>query len=152
MTLYGSLSEGMESSSSSHSHCPEVEKLKKCPSIAKLLTNATLRPVGCPLSVQLPVSSNTVRSQLTSTTSPVTPLISTQSPNRIPFLPINTNQPRNPTMKSFSATVSPAPASPRKVPSWLGGPKITSKINNTATTWTETVTVARNVCICRRSN
>ena len=38
------------------------------------------RPVGWPESVQLPVSSSTVRNGPISTTSPVTPLISTQSP------------------------------------------------------------------------
>ena len=41
----------------------------------------------------------------------------------MPCFPMSTNQPRNPTMKSFSATVRPAPASPRNVPSWPGGPK-----------------------------
>ena len=58
------------------------------------MTKATLRPVGWPVSVQLPVSSKTVRSRLISTTSPATPLISTQSPTRSPFFPINTNQPK----------------------------------------------------------
>src|ERR1043166_9906747 len=96
----------MESSSSSHSHWPEVEKLKKCPSIAKLLTKATLRPVGCPLSVQFPVSSKTVRSQFISTTSPTTPLISTQSPTRMPFFPINTNQPDRKSKRLNSSHVS----------------------------------------------
>ena len=61
-------------------------------------------------------------------TSPLTPLISTQSPWRIPFFPINTNQPKNPTIKSFIATVSPAPASARTVAIWLGMPKTTSRI------------------------
>ena len=37
------------------------------------------------------------------------PLISTQSPGRIPSFPIRTNHPKNPTMKSFMATVRPAP-------------------------------------------
>src|SRR5258707_9469851 len=69
--------------------------------MAKLFVKVTRRPVGCPESVQLPVSSNTVWNIPSSTTSPVTPLISTQSPRRIPFLPINTNQPRKPTMKSL---------------------------------------------------
>src|SRR5712691_7499835 len=106
--------------------------------MAKLFVNVTRRPVGWPESVQLPVSSKTVWNIPSSTTSPVTPLISTQSPRRMPFLPMSTNQPRKPTMKSFSATVRPAPARPRIVPSWLGGPKITSRIKSTAQICTET--------------
>src|SRR6266853_1986308 len=96
--------------------------------MAKLFTNATLRPVGCPVSVQLPVSSSTVRSNPISITSPTTPLISTQSPTRIPFFPISTNHPKNPTIKSFSATVSPAPANPRMVGIWLGTPRISNAL------------------------
>src|ERR1700752_4055205 len=68
----------MSTCSSSHIHWPEVVKLKKCPSMAKLLTKETRRPVGWPASVQLPVSSRTVFNTPPSTTSPPTPLISTQ--------------------------------------------------------------------------
>ena len=75
--------------------------------MAKLFTNETRRPVGWPESVQLPVSSSTVFSRPTSTTSPPTPLISTQSPTRMPLRPIRMNQPKKATMKSFIATVSP---------------------------------------------
>src|SRR6185437_13571226 len=85
---------------SSHIHCPAVEKLKNCPVTAKLFMNITRRPVGWPLSVQLPVSSSVVRMMPTSSTSPATPLISTQSPTRMPFLPISTNHPKNARMKS----------------------------------------------------
>src|SRR5712691_3491805 len=98
--------------------------------MAKLFVKVTRRPVGWPESVQLPVSSSTVWNGPISTTSPVTPLISTQSPRRIPFFPISTNQPMKPTMKSLSATVRPAPASPRNVPSCPGGPKITKRIKS----------------------
>src|SRR5215831_949290 len=55
------------------------------------------------------------------TTSPPIPLISTQSPGRMPFGPIKTNHPKKPTMKSLSATVSPAPARARTVANWQGG-------------------------------
>src|SRR5579864_2931586 len=82
MTGYGSGPGGISTLSSSHIHWPEVVKLKKCPSMAKLLTKETRRPVGWLESVQLPVSSNTVLSRPTSTTSPPTPLISTQSQTR----------------------------------------------------------------------
>src|ERR1039457_1191972 len=85
---------------SSHIHCPAVEKLKNCPVTAKLFMNITRRPVGCPLSVQFPVSSSAVRNSPSSATSPPTPLISTQSPTRIPFFPISTNHPKNARMKS----------------------------------------------------
>src|SRR5580704_10797869 len=122
MIGYGSCPEGICTSSSSHIHCPEVVKLKKCPSMAKLFTNETLRPVGCPESVQFPVSSTEVFSNPISTTSPPTPLISTQSPTRMPLRPISTNQPKNATMKSFIATVSPAPASPTTVVTCVGMP------------------------------
>ena len=64
-----------------------------------------------------------------------------------PFFPINTNQPKNPTMKSFSATVRPAPASPRNVPRFGGGPKITSKMKSTPTTCSDTRVTPRRVSI-----
>ena len=57
---------------------------------------------------------------------------------RMPFLPISTNQPRKPTMKSLSATVRPAPARPRNVPRLSGGPKITSRMSSTPTICSET--------------
>ena len=76
---------GMLTVISSHIHWPVVEKLKYWPVMAKLLMKVTRRPVGCPLSVQLPVSSSAVRKRPISTTSPPTPLISTQSPTRMPF-------------------------------------------------------------------
>ena len=41
----------------------------------------------------------------------------------MPLRPISTNQPKNATMKSFIATVRPAPARPSTVVVWLGMPK-----------------------------
>ena len=77
---------------SSHSHWPAVEKLKKWPWMAKLFIMATFLPVGWPASAQLPVSRRTVRRRPISMTSPATPLISTQSPTRIPLRPMK-NEP-----------------------------------------------------------
>src|ERR1039458_7313877 len=82
---YGSCPVGISTCSSSHIHWPEVVKLKKCPSMAKLFTNDTRRPVGWPASLQLPVSSKMVFSSPTSTTSPATPLIFIQSPTPAPL-------------------------------------------------------------------
>ena len=91
--------------------------------MAKLFEKATWRPVGCPVLVQFPNSSSTVFNRPISMTSPPTPSISTQSPTRIPFLPISANQPKKETMKSFNARVRPAVVSPMMVESWLGRPK-----------------------------
>src|SRR5579872_5619436 len=76
---------GMLTLISSHIHCPEVEKLKYFPRIAKPFRNETMRPVGCPLAVQFPVSRSHVLNSPTETTSPPTPSISTQSPTLIPL-------------------------------------------------------------------
>ena len=70
---------------------------------------------GMPAAVQLPVSSSTVRSKPISVTSPTRPLISTQSPTRMPLRPMRANHPKKATMASFMATVRPAPAKPRMV-------------------------------------
>src|SRR5258705_4316909 len=85
---------------SSHIHCPTVEKLKYLPRMAYPFKNDTLLPVGWPLAVQFPVSSNQVRNRPSCTTSPPTPSISTQSLTLTPFGPIRTNQPQNARMKS----------------------------------------------------
>ena len=81
------------------------------------------------------------------TISPATPLISTRSPMRMPFLPIRTNQPKNATMKSCSATVRPAVASPRMVGNWLGRPKITSRINRAPVKSMASFTMVLRVCL-----
>ena len=106
---------GRLSEISSHIHCPLVEKLKYLPRIAYPFMNVILRPVGSPLSASVPVSSSVVLNKRTSITSPPTPLISTQSPTWMPFLPMSTNQPRNAMMKSCRAIVSAAVARPRIV-------------------------------------
>ena len=142
---YGSCPGGISTCNSSHIHWPEVVKLKKWPSIAKLFTNETRRPVGWPESVQLPVSSRTVFSNPTSTTSPPTPLISTQSPTRMPLRPISTNHPKNATMKSFMATVSPAPARPRIVVVCVGMPTMMKMMAIAPTTCAANFTTARSV-------
>src|SRR5579862_4795173 len=72
-----------------------------------------------------------VRKRPISATSPATPLISTQSPIRMPCLPINTNQPKNAMMKSCRTSVSPAVVRPRMVDISLGAPKITNKMIST---------------------
>src|SRR6266481_5767671 len=100
--------------------------------MAKLLVKVTRRPVGWPASLQLPVSSSTVWNMPSSVTSPLTPLISTQSPRRMPFLPISASQPKKATMKSFSATVNPAPTIPIMVPNWLGMPMRMSRMMTAA--------------------
>src|SRR5947208_2880538 len=51
-------------------------------------------------------------------------------------------------MKSFSTTVRPAPARPRTVDNWLGGPNITIIITNTVITWTLIRTTVRSVARC----
>ena len=135
----------MATLSSSHIHLPEVEKLKKWPSMAKLLTKATRRPVGCPASFQLPVSSTTVRRRPISTTSPPTPRISTQSPTRMPLRPMRMNQPKKATMKSFMATVRPAPARPSTVVVWAGRPKVTKTMASPQAAWSASFTATLKV-------
>ena len=112
---------GMLTVISSHIHWPLVEKLKYWPVMAKLLMKVTRRPVGWPLSVQLPVSRSAVRKRPISTTSPPTPLISTQSPTRMPFLPMRMNQPKKARMKSWKTTVRPAASETEDGGNLVGG-------------------------------
>ena len=57
-----------------------------------------------------------------------------------------TNQPKKATIKSFNATVNPAPANPRMVGVWLGAPKTKNRISTTPTACTAKRTTTLIVC------